>query len=172
MIVQGKSKHSGDADELSREFKRDFTLPSNVDQFSIKAQLDEATRQLQLIGQVAKPEETGVEAKLAQVRLDTRTATSGAKLGTTKETRIGNTFVEYEIYIGHELAEGKVSLEVSGYSNLLVKVALNEVDSFGDASLELKRNLKLPYGADSHNIEHGIDRNTATLFIKVPIQSR
>lgn len=174
MIVQGKSKHSDDADELSREFKRDFTLPNNVDQYSIKAQLDEGTRQLQLIGKVARPAEVA-ESKLPHVHLQsTRNDVNrlNAKIGTTKETRINNTFVEYEIFLGNELVNGKVSLDLSGYNDLIVKVVQNDLDNFGDLSLELKRNLKLPYGADSHNIEHGIDGSSATLFIKVPIQSR
>ena len=43
-----------DSEELSREFTRDFTLPGNVDQYSIKAQLEETTRQLTLIGQLTE----------------------------------------------------------------------------------------------------------------------
>lgn len=50
MIVQGKAK--ADDEEICREFTRDFALPKNVDQYSIKAQLEETTRVLTLVGQV------------------------------------------------------------------------------------------------------------------------
>ena len=145
-------------------------MPNNVDQFSIKAQLDEATRQLQLIGHLVKP-----EAPTANVTEKKTTESSwqvDVKPGTTKETRVGNSLVEYEIYLGKELTAGKVSLEVSSYNNLVVKVVRNEVDKFGDISMELKRHLKLPYGADSHNIEHGVDTESSTLFVKIPIATR
>ena len=131
--------------------------------------MDEATRLLQLIGHIIKPE--AVTAAADEKKLASSWQTN-VKPGTTKETRIGNSLVEYEIYIGKELAEGKVSLEVSGYSNLIVKVVRSEVDKFGDINLELKRHLKLPYGADSHNIEHGIDSESGTLFVKIPIANR
>ena len=172
LIVQGKSKQLDDKDEFSREFKRDFTLPNNVDQFSIKAQLDEATRLLQLIGHIIKPEAAANGPATEKKSAYESSWQPNVKPGTTKETRVGNSLVEYEIYVGKELAEGKVSLEVSGYSNLTVKVVRNEVDKFGDISFELRRQLKLPYNADSHNIEHGIDTESSTLFVKIPITSR
>jgi HSP20 family molecular chaperone IbpA len=163
LIVQGKSKVGEDAEEVNREFTRDFTLPNNVDQYSIKAQLDEATRMLSLIGQIVEPEQKeapSVSAGLASMSL--------SKLGAIKETKSGNS-IEYVIYIGTELANGQCSLELSGYSNLVIRVYKNELDKFGEYNYELKRQIKLPANADSHNIEHGIDRSTCTLFLKVPL---
>ena len=165
LIVQGKSKVGQDADEVSREFTRDFTLPNNVDQYSIKAQLDEATRMLSLIGQIVEPQQKESSPSVSS----SFTSASSAKLGSIKETKVGNS-IEYVVNIGSELANGQCSLELSGYSNLVIRVYKNELDKFGDYNYELKRQIKLPANADSHNIEHGIDRNACTLFLKVPLK--
>ena len=106
LIVQGKSKQGKDPDELSREFTRDFTLPNNVDQYSIRAQLDEATRQLSLIGMVKSAASSESSRKMSNYNLTSEitsaTTTSAAddsllakaKLGSIKETKT-STFVEY-----------------------------------------------------------------------------
>jgi hypothetical protein len=53
LYVQGKSKVAeGSTEELSREFKREFKLPDDCNADSVKAELDEKTRLLKLVGQV------------------------------------------------------------------------------------------------------------------------
>ncbi|CAF0920467.1 unnamed protein product [Brachionus calyciflorus] len=173
LIVNGKSKLGQDSEELSREFKREFTLPNDVDQYSIKAQLDEATRQLLLIGQVVQ-----VEQEKQQHQHHTFTSASSefssssvltAKIGSIKENRTAKS-LDYEIYLGNDLKEGQTTIEITGYNTLIVRVVKNDWDKNGDFSYELKRQIKLPTGANPQNIEHGIDRRAASLLIKVPIK--
>lgn len=212
LIVQGKSKV--DDDEICREFTRDFCLPKNVDQYSIKAQLEETTRVLTLIGQVepgssrttstatslAGSVPTSALSSHANMRslmedsiisehsnANTINAAStssvdgisyGAtqvknppnhKLGSIKESR-STECIDYEIYLGDELKNGQVNLEMVGFNTLVVKVVSSDWDTSGDYNLELKRQIKLPAGADSQHTQHGLDPVSALLLIKVPFK--
>ncbi len=189
LIVQGKSK--ADEDEICREFTRDFTLPKNVDQYSIKAQLEETTRLLTLVGQVedlasrrssaansvtsshtnmrSLMDSSFVSETSTTTPLSSSMLASGNKLGSIRETRSDES-VEYEIYLGNELKDGQVTLEMAGPNTLVVKVANSDWDSNGDYNLELKRQIKLPLGTDSQHTQHGVDSSTASLLIKVPFK--
>lgn len=200
LVVQGKSKCDEDSDELCREFTRDFTLPNNVDQYSIKAQLEETTRQLTLIGQLtesvinnlsntAEKELKGgslaetsasLTAAMATTSISSssnttsvsnerrNTFSSASKLGSVVETRLSSG-IEYEIYLGNELRDGQVNLEMVNYNTLIVRVIKSDWDKNGDFSLELKRQIKLPYGSNPQNTEHGV-LPSGTLLIKVPFK--
>lgn len=200
LVVQGKSK--ADADDICREFTRDFSLPKNVDQYSIKAQLEETTRILTLIGQVEGPSRTTSAATSAVGSVAGSAVSSSAnmrslmddsivsehstastlnepsssaftnihkKLGSIKEMRT-NEFIDYEIYLGEELKDGQVHLEMVGYNTLVVKVVSSDWDTSGDYNLELKRQIKLPIGVDSQHTQHGVDPVSALLLIKVPFK--
>lgn len=172
LIVQGKSQVGHDAEEFSREFTRDFTLPINVDQYSIKAQLDEATRLLTLIGQVLPEVEKANSTASSSFHAEHSSSSfvsSGAKLGSIKENHSARSF-EYEIFLGNELKDGQTTIEITGYNTLIVRVVKNDWDKNGDFGLELKRQIKLPAGANPQNIEHGIDTRSASLLIKVPVK--
>lgn len=166
LIVNGKSKISQNIEEVSREFKRDFTLPSNVDQYSIAAQLDEETRQLLLIGKIVVEQEKQAFSSTTSSEF---ASSSFAKIGSLKENN-NSKFYEYEIFLGNDLKEGQTNIEVTGYNTLLVRVIKNDWDRNGDFSYELKRQIKLPSGANPQNFEHGIDKRTATLLVKVPVR--
>lgn len=182
LIVQGKSRVDRGKEELSREFTRDFTLPSNVDQYSIKAQLDEATRLLTLIGRVKQAVSNGAASNSGGDYLSTMnslslSSSSGSSDWVTQSTKIGSVHearghrtIDYEVYLGQELKDGSVNIEISGYNTLAIRVSKSDWDKYGDFAFELKRQIKLPPGTDSHNIEHGIDPRTACLFVKVPIK--
>lgn len=178
MIVQGKSKIDHGKEELSREFTRDFTLPNNVDQYTIKAQLDEGTRLLSLIGRVKETSSSSSTNNNTTTTTTTLSSSSGSewatnqnstKIGTVRESRGSNTS-DYEVYLGQELKDGNVSIEISGYNTLVIRVSKSDWDKYGDFGIELKRQIKLPSGANPQNIEHGVDSRTATLFVKVPIK--
>lgn len=181
MIVQGKSRVDHGKEELSREFTRDFTLPANVDQFSIKAQLDEATRLLTLFGRVKQAVAAGGSSSssngdylstmnsLSLKSASTEWVTSSTKIGSVNETH-GSRSIDYEVYLGQDLKDGSVGIEISGYNNLVIRVSKSDWDKYGDFSFELKRQIKLPPGTNAQNIEHGIDPRTACLFVKVPLK--
>lgn len=170
LIVQGKSKHESGKEELSREFTRDFTLPNNVDQYTIKAQLDEHTRQLTLIGKVKEAvTQTTTSTTVSSSSASSFSDWGSAKLGTVRESRNART-QDYEIYLGNDLKDGQVSIEISGYNALVIRVTKNDWDRNGDFSLELKRTIKLPFGVNPQNIEHGIDSRAGSLFVKVPLK--
>ena len=178
MIVQGKSKNDQDEDEVSKEFTRDFTLPTNVDQYSIKAQLEETTRQLTLIGQIIdytsleKDEKDNVSVYSSSSSSGTETVSSisnNNKFGSIKEIKT-STGIDYEIYLGNELKDGQVTLEIIGYSTLIIRVIKSDWDKFGDFSLELKRQIKLPINVDPQHTEHGVDVKNGNLIIKVPFK--
>ncbi len=166
MIVQGKSQQKG-PEEVSHEFTRDFTLPLDVDPFSIKAQLDDATKLLTLVG-IVKTKENEYE-KASSTRTSTQTSSSlsnDLKLGATKENQ-NKAFVEYEIFLGNDLRDGQIKLEITSYL-MNVNVSKKNWDKFGDYYLELKRQIKLPANCDFSNIEYGVDMRTQCLLIKVP----
>lgn len=224
LVVQGKSKCS-DSDDISREFTRDFTLPSNVDQYSIRAQLEETTRQLTLIGQLtesaisqvnntanehlkggsletttaaltsamqstslasstksaysssalASSASSSTRSSFSTAATDTNNSftaerksafNSTSKIGSMVETRQTNG-VEYEIYLGSELRDGQVNLEMVGYNTLIARVIKSDWDKHGDFSVECKRQIKLPYGTNPQNAEHGI-LPSGNLLIKIP----
>ena len=175
MIVQGKSKPTQDSEELSREFTRDFTLPKNVDQYSIKAQLEESTRLLTLIGQIidfsadSEKDNASVYSTSSSESATSTNTLSKQKLGSVKENK-SSSGSEYEIYLGNELKEGQVSLEIVGYNTLIVRVVKSDWDKFGDFSFELKRQIKLANNADPQHTEHGIDVRNGVLIIKVPFK--
>jgi HSP20 family molecular chaperone IbpA len=165
LIVQGKSKVNEDGgDELKREFKRDFTLPANVDPYSIKAQLDEATRVLSLIGQLVPLKSTTKSTESSLID------STNLKVGSIKENRASN-HIEYEIYLGSELQNGIPNIEINGYNNLIVRVISKGWDTFGDYDFQLTRQIKLPTNADAHQISHGIDTRRSLLLIKLPLKS-
>jgi hypothetical protein len=91
------------------------------------------------------------------------------KLGSIKETRTSE-YIDYEIYLGEELKNGTVTLEMAGYNTLVVKVNSSDWDTSGDYNLELKRQIKLPIGSDSQHTQHGVDPSSALLLIKVPFK--
>lgn len=190
LIVQGKSKTEDD--EICREFTRDFLLPKNVDQYSIKAQLEETTRVLTLIGQVEPSSSRATSAMNSTVNsaasshanmrnlmedslvsehsTGTTLASAGLrKLGSIKETRTTEC-IDYEIYLGEELKDGQVNLEMVGFNTLIVKVVSSDWDSSGDYNLELKRQIKLPTNVDSQHTQHGVDPISTLLLIKVPFK--
>ncbi len=154
-----------DSEELSREFKRDFTLPTNVDPYTIKAQLDEATRVLSLIGKLAPAKQSTSELS------STSSALNGVqKVGSIKENRAQN-YVEYEIFLGSELKDGQPTIELTGYNNLVIKVVSKGWDTFGEFDVQLTRQIKLPSGADAHQISHGLDSRRHLLLVKLPLKS-
>ena len=177
------------ANELSREFNREFRLPDEVDPFSISAQLDEKTRILSLICQLNEMRHTERQdisstlgsssnfsfnssaASLASASTLNTTilAQSSAKIGQVKENKSATT-VDYEIYLGNELKDGQITFEVASYNTLIVKISKNDWDKNGDINLELKRHIKLPSNANPQHIEQGIDNRTGTLVIKVPLK--
>nr|ADR79326.1 Hsp30 [Brachionus ibericus] len=168
LIVTGKSKLAQTAEEFSREFKRDFTLPANVDQYSIAAQLDEERQQLMLIGKVVhEPENVQKQTYNSTTSAEYASSSFSAKIGSIKENNTGKSF-DYEIFLGNDLKDGQTTIEITGYNVLVVRVIKNDWDRNGDFSYELKRQIKLPAGANPQNIEHGIDKRTATLLVKVP----
>ncbi len=101
-------------------------MPKNVDQYSIKAQLEETTRLLTLVGQVedsasrrstAANSLTSSHANMrslmdASFVSETQSATlPTGKLGSIKETR-SSECMDYEIYLGNELKDGQVTLDM------------------------------------------------------------
>jgi len=160
LIVQGRSKlNTPAAANYSREFTRDFTLPAEVDQFSIKAQLDEVTRKLSLIGQV-------IDAPVSQTSLGS-SSSSSCKLGSIKE-KSTSSGIDYEIFVGFDLKDGSVNIEAPTDSALVVRVTKKDSDKYGDATLELKRTIKLAADANINAIEQGLNPRTAICHIKVP----
>jgi hypothetical protein len=132
-----------------------------VDPLSIKAQLDEATRQLSLIGQV-----NGQQQQLAQSsQID-----KNAKIGSIREVTSDPKAIDYEVFLGNEFKDGKSTIELNGYNTLTIRVTKSDWDKYGDVSLELKRQIKLPANANAQNIEHGIDSFSAILIVKVPLK--
>lgn len=221
LIVQGKAK--SDEDDICREFTRDFSLPKNVDQYSIKAQLEETTRVLTLIGAVedsasrkttaanslagsaasshsnirslmdesitsnkdnnndllatasnhtlngTDTQSTHSIGNLSMTINQNHSNNSPSKLGSIKETRTSE-YIDYEVYLGTELKDGQVNLEMVGLNTLVIKVNSSDWDSSGDYNLELKRQIKLPHGVDSQHTQHGIDPKSQLLLIKVPFK--
>lgn len=178
--MQGKSRVDRGKEELSREFTRDFTLPNNVDQYSIKAQLDEATRLLSLIGHVKQAVGASSSSSSNGDYLSTTNSvsmsahseswlTSSTKIGSVHEARSARS-IDYEIYLGQELKDASVNIEIAAYNTLVIRVSKSDWDKYGDFGFELKRQIKLPPGSNSQNIEHGIDPRTACLFVKVPLK--
>ena len=162
LIVKGQSKGVNGREEVSKQFTRDFTLPYDVDPFSIKAQLDEHTRVLTLIGQISE--------ELKRLNATASTSNVGKRnIGSIKENHTAN-LLNYQIFLGNEFKEGKASIELNGYNTLTVRVTKLENDKFGDANMEFKRTIKLPPNANPQNIEHMIDSYTASLVLKVPLK--
>lgn len=190
LTVQGKSKtREGDDDELCREFKREFKLPKEVDEKTVKAELDEKTRQLKLVGQVQRQieqQETSsrVNAATQQQSFTSMSsdkfaaescqsfnshASSCVSIGNVKEAKSTN-LLEYEIYLGNELKDGEVVFEVPNKTTLNIRIIKIGSDANGDFNLELKREIRLPSGCKLNNIDHGVDSRTKTLIIKVPLE--
>jgi HSP20 family molecular chaperone IbpA len=156
LIVEGKSKSGG----RSGEFKREFTLPHNVDHKTLKATLEE-----QMLTLVAKLK-SGNEAS----SVSTNTSSGPKpKVGQIKENKTDSA-VLYELYLGDEFKEGEVVLELTSHNNLNIKVSKNGWDAFGDFGVELKRQMKLPSNASAKDIEQSFDSRNATLRIKVPLK--
>lgn len=179
LFVQGKSKTvEGVDDQLSREFKREFKLPKEVDESTIKAELDEKTRQLKLVGQVhARQEADNIQqtsftsmssSKFNQDSMQSFASQASQSIGNVKEVKSTN-LLEYEIYLGNELKDGEVIFEVPNKTTLNIRVTKVGSDANGDINLELKREIRLPMGAKLNNIDHGVDGRTKTLIIKVPL---
>lgn len=181
LIVQGKSRVDRGKEELSREFTRDFTLPHNVDQYSIKAQLDEATRLLTLSGQVKQSGSNGGSGGDYLATTSGLTSSSysssdwinqSTKVGSVHETRgsSSSNTIDYEVYLGPELREAHINIDITGYNTLSIRASKSDWDKHGDFGYELKRQIKLPPGANPQNIEHGVDSKRACLFVKVPLR--
>lgn len=205
LIVQGKSEPN--EEDIIREFTRDFTLPKNVDQYSIKAQLEETTRILTLVGQVedsasrrttaanslagsavnslsnmrslmddsviSNSDSVAATSTVSTASIATAVGSLGCqhqKLGSIKETMTGEC-MDYEIYLGDELKDGQVNLEMSGFNTLVIKVVSSDWDRSGDYNLELKRQIKLPSSVDSQQTQHGIDPVSKYLLVKVPFKT-
>ncbi len=166
MIVQGKSQTGGDEDELCREFTRDFTLPNDVDvkDGAIRAQLDQSTRLLTLFCNLK-----GLEKEVVnQVSSAPYAPQENVKIGTTRENH-NSSNLEFEIYLGNELKDGVVRVE-STLNTLSVSVCKKSWDKYGDFSVELNRQIKLPSKLNLQRIEHGVDFRTANLHVKIPFQ--
>lgn len=165
MIVQGQNKLGAQSEEFSREFTRNFTIPSDVDQLTIRAQLDESTRLLTLIGQLKKQE----EKKESNGTYSAYDDDMPRKIGSVIETRNGNG-ITYEVYLGEELKDGEAFVELSGQNSLLIRVIKNDWDKHGDFGFELKRQIKLPNEAVVQEINHGLNKRNSTLVVKVPLK--
>lgn len=179
LLVLGKSKTNESGDELSRDFKREFKLPADCDENSIKAELEEKSRLLKLVGQVIKVEKQSAEyqqsafgsnssEKFQSSSYQSRQSESTPNIGDVKEVKSTNT-LEYQIYLGNELKDGQVIFEVPNKNTLNIRVTKSNEDSNGDRNLELKREIRLPSGARLNNIDHGVDSRTKNLIIKVPL---
>lgn len=185
LMVNGKTKKSdGDNDELCKTFKREFKLPKEVEEKSIKAELDEKTRQLKLVGQVISQDQlSSAVDQLSYQQVKSYTSMSSDRFASensfgsnSSELSIGNIranistkLLEYEIYLGSELKGGQVIFEVPNKTTLGIRVCKTSSDTNGNFNLELKREIKLPPGAKLNQIDHGIDSRTKTLIIKVPL---
>jgi len=161
LIVQGRSKiNTPEAKDFSREFTRDFTLPQDVDPFSIKAQLDEKTRDLTLTSQLV---DMPIVQKLINSRLD-------SSCGMISKKNIATGF-EYELFVGPELRDGEVSLEITKNKDatlLSISISKTTTDNYGDSKLEMKRTIKVDNDVDIKNIEKEMNSKTATLQVKIP----
>ena len=183
MFVKGNSKQAEDSsEEINREFKREFKLPKEVDENTIKAELDEKTRLLRLVGQVTEQ----IQRNTASIQQASYSSMSSDKfnadvesyntfhsatelsIGNVKEVKSTN-LLEYEVYLGNELKDAQVIFEVPNKNTLNIRCTKNGSDANGSLNLELKREIKLPFGARLNNIDHGIDSRTKTLIIKVPL---
>lgn len=171
--MNGKSKLVEETDdEVSRTFKREFKLPSDCDENSIKAELDEKTRQLKLVGTVVAQKAEQNSSFSSYGNDESYQAFSSAansqEIGTVKETKHAD-HLEYEIYLGNELKDGQVIFEVPNKTTLNIRIIKNSSDSNGTLNFELKREIKLTPGAKLNNIDHGVDSRTKALLIKVPM---
>jgi hypothetical protein len=164
LIVQGQNKLGAQSEEFSREFTRNFTIPSDVDQLTIRAQLDESTRLLTLIGQLKKEEKKESNGNYSAYDDDIP-----RKIGSINETRNGKA-ITYEVYLGDALKDGEAFVEVSGQNSLLIRVIKNDWDKYGDFGFELKRQIKLPNEAVVQEIDHGLNQRNSTLVVKVPLK--
>lgn len=163
MYVQGQSVLSANSDEFSREFSREFRLPNDVEANSIKAHLDEKTRELKLTGLVVK------QVKQSAASSTSHASSSLQRIGTVQEKKSASS-IDFDVYLGEQLKDGQIIFEVPNLVTLNVRVIKTDSDSFGSANLELKREIKLPHGAKLNNINHNIDSSTATLHIQVPLK--
>lgn len=182
-MVNGKTKTTDDDnDELSKTFKREFKLPKEVEEKSVRAELDEKTRQLKLIGQVISQDqlssagETYQQVKSYTSMSSDRFASENSFASNNSELSIGNIranistkLLEFEIHLGNELKNGQVIFEIPNKTTLSVRIVKTGSDTNGTFNLELKREIKLPPGAKLNQIDHGIDSRTKTLIIKVPL---
>ena len=137
LFVQAQTMESANSDELQREFKREFNLPKDVEPNSIKAHLDEKTRELKLTGLLSTN-----YTKHSNAYSDERD-TQHLKIGAIKEIITANT-IDYEVYLGDQLKDGQIIFEVPNAITLNVRVIKTESDDQGSFNLELKREIKLP----------------------------
>jgi len=180
LFVKGNSKQAEDlSEEINREFKREFKLPKDVDENTIKAELDENTRLLRLVGQVTERHQTDTssiqQASYSSMSsgkfnadYESYNGASELSIGNVKEIKSTN-LLEYEVYLGNELKDAQVIFEVPNKTTLNIKCTKNGSDANGSLNLELRREIKLPNGARLNNIDHGVDSRTKTLLIKVPL---
>lgn len=185
LMVSGKSKVSqGDNDELNKTFKREFKLPKEVEEKSVKAELDEKTRQLKLVGHVISQDQLSSAAEQLSIQQKSYTSMSSDRFASensfgassSTEQSIGQlrasastNLLEFEIYLGNELKNGQVLFEVPNKTTLSIRIIKTGSDTNGNFDLELKREIKLPPGAKLNCIDHGVDGRTKTLIIKVPL---
>ena len=183
-MVNGKSKVSESSnDELCKTFKREFKLPTEVEEKSIKAELDEKTRQLKLVGHVLHQDQLTAATEQLSIQQKSYTSISSHKfaseqsfgsngselsIGTVRQSRSTN-LLDYEIYLGNELKDGQVTFEVPNKTTLVMRISKNCSDANANFNLEMRREIRLPPGAKLNCIDHGVDSRTKTLVIKVPL---
>lgn len=179
LFVKGCTKSIDDSeDEVKSDFKREFKLPKDCDETTIKAELDEKTRILRLTGQLAELSEKNAasiqQSSYSSFNSEKFNAEShqsfnmSQNIGDVREVKSTN-LLEYEVYLGNELKDGEVIFEVPNKSTLNIRICKNRSDANGDMNLELKREIRLPMGAKLNNIDNGVDSRTKTLIIKVPL---
>jgi HSP20 family molecular chaperone IbpA len=170
LFVQGHQQQTHSPDLLSKEFKREFKLPHDVDSNSIKAHLNEQTRELKLTGKILK-ESDKLNPHSNNGNVSSGSSSSNGlvlnKIGEIKE-KLSSNSIDFEIYLGEQLNDGQIIFEVPNLVTLNVRCIKTEQDGFGSFNLELKREIKLPNGAKLNNISHSIDNGI--LFIQVPFK--
>ena len=154
---------------MHRELKKEFNLPKDVEPNSIKAHLDEKSRELKLTGIVTSSFSKTSEYSNSSEAYSEHYSVKKAKIGSIKETKGANS-IDFEVHLGEQLKDGQIIFEVPNLVTLNVRVIKTETDENGSFVLELKREIKLPVSAKLNNINHGIDNSTNNLLIQVPLR--
>jgi hypothetical protein len=90
-------------------------------------------------------------------------------IGTIKDITRTNNATHYEllVYLGDDLKDGQIKLDVSAY---LLNLQVNKKiwDKYGDTNLEIKRQIKIPTNLQVQLAEHELDAKIASLIIRIP----